>query len=74
MKSTQIHIDKVGRRSVSTVLIELDGGTQYYETAIWNPIEKKYDIESSGIIKREHADECHVKAIRLAGIREKLNG
>jgi hypothetical protein len=74
MKSTQIHLDKVGKRKVSTVLIELNCGTQYYETAIWNPKERKFEVESSGIIKREHADECHTKAVRLAGIREGLNG
>lgn len=72
MKSTQIHLDTVRDRRVSTVLIELNGGTQYYETAIWEP-RGKWDIQSSGIIAREHADECHAKAVKLAEFRGRSN-
>jgi len=74
MKSTQIHQDKVGEQTISTVFIE--GGTEpnvyrYFETAVVNISKcgrkiKEYEVVESGVPTREQADEIHASTMELA--------
>ena len=74
MKSTQIHQDKVGEQTVSTVFIEGGSGDntyRYFETAFVNISKcgrkiKEYEVYESGVRTREQADEIHSAAIEIA--------